>query len=237
MGYAENPTLLKGDAADEEVILESYLGKKKSQIPMITSLMKNYMYAYMGEYELGTKQAIHRGDAYIKSVPGSLLGMWDVFTRAICLYAVSRMNRKRKIMKEADRLRKVIRSWSEKGNPNVNHHLLLLNAEHAASCGLMRQARTLYEKAISTATSGGFIPDVALANERYADYLGDSDQEAANFHLQEAVRFYNEWGALYKVTKLRESHPDLFDITLPASSGFFASSTLSSIGADTSLKA
>ena len=236
MDYADDPLTLRGDAADEEVILESYLGKKKSQIPMLISLYKNYMYAYMGEYELGTKLAIQRGDAYMNSAPGSLLGMWDIFTRGICLYAVARTTRKRKFMKEADRARKMIRSWSEKGNPNVNHHLLLLNAEHAALIGNVRQARTLYEKAIVTATNGGFTPDVALANERYADYLGDSDQEAAGFCVREAVRFYDEWGASYNVTRLRESHPDLFDMTVPASSGIFASSTISSIGADASLR-
>lgn len=223
MGFVGDPTSLTGDAADEKMMLTKYLGKKKSTIPITISVLKSYMYVYLGEYELGADLAIRRGDSYLKIAPGSLIGMWDVFARGVCLYAVARKTGKRKFKKAADCARKKIRSWSEKGNPNVNHHLLLLNAEHAALRGIVEQAQSMYQKAISAAVSGGFVQDAALANERYADFLAKIDMEESGSRVQEAVRLYNMWGAHYKVSTMRRSHPDLFDMTLQSSTRNVAS--------------
>ena len=217
MGFVDDPTVLSGDAADEQVMIQKYSGKKKSTIPITIGVLKSYMYAYLGEYELGANLALQRGDAYLKISPGSMIGMWDVFCRGLCLYAVARKTGKRKFKRPADQARKKIRSWSEKGNPNVNHHLLLLNAEHAALGGHVQQAHTMYEKAISAAGSGGFTQDAALANERYSDFLTNIDTEASSSRVQEAVRLYNAWGAHYKVLTLRRAHPESFDMTVQSS--------------------
>ena len=227
MGYADDPTVLIGDAANEQVIIDRSMATKKSMIPVTVSALKSYLWAYLGEYELGAKQAIRRGDAYLKTVPGASFGMWDVFTRGIALYAMARKTGKRKFKKHAEQTRKTIQSWSEKGNPNVHHHLLLLDAENAALGGNVEEARTLYGKAISTAARGGFIPDAALGNERYADFVCGVDQDEAKFRMGEALRFYSEWGASFKVTKLCESHPEMLDLHPPDLNGFSALSFMS----------
>jgi hypothetical protein len=46
----------------------------------------------------------------------------------------------------------------------------------------------------------------ALCNERYADFLLQelSDEEEAKYRMEEAIRFYEEWGAVGKVGMLKK---------------------------------
>ena len=101
------------------------------------------------------------------------------------------------------------------GNPNVIHLVKLVDAEDAAiGTKSRKRAVKLYEEAITLAGRGGFVQDVALANERLADYLlwssnGNSgeadneDKEEAKFRLGKAIEYYTEWGAHRKVQLLQ----------------------------------
>jgi hypothetical protein len=129
--------------------------------------------------------------------------MWETFTRGISLYALARRTKKRKFKKHALRVKKAVEAWADKGNPNVIHHLRLLNAEHASLNGKKTKACQLYREAITLATRGGFLHDAALANERYADFVVDDDVDEAAYRLEESVRFYSQWGATQKVEMLR----------------------------------
>jgi len=45
-----------------------------------------------------------------------------------------------------------------------------------------------------------------LANERYADLLvRGGEEEEARYRLEEAVKYYSEWGAMKKVELLKSS--------------------------------
>jgi hypothetical protein len=55
--------------------------------------------------------------------------MIETFTRGMLLYAMAQHTRKRVYRKEAKRVHKTIKSWVQKGNPNVHHYCSLLNAE------------------------------------------------------------------------------------------------------------
>lgn len=115
----------------------------------------------------------------------------------------------RKYKKHALQVKKTVEAWVGKGNPNVRHHLCLLNAEQAALDGKNDQARQLYGEAITLSARGGFIHDAALANERYADFVIDNDRDEAEYRLRESIRYYSQWGATQKVAMLRKSHGGL----------------------------
>jgi hypothetical protein len=71
-------------------------------------------------------------------------------------------------------LQKQSHSWLTKGNPNVQLHAALLDAEMAALKKKRVDARPHYERAVNLATRRGVISltiDTALANERYSEYL------------------------------------------------------------------
>ena len=107
--------------------------------------------------------------------------------------------------KRGIRVIKIIRGWIELGNPNVVHILHLLEAELAILNGYDRLAEDSYQLAINTASANGFIHDKALSHELISSYLnnrGDSSQGA--YHMEQAIKYYSEWGATAKVDQLKK---------------------------------
>jgi hypothetical protein len=202
-GYADDPRLLVGEVVNRNEVLESAVLKNTE------GAMQSFLCAYLGEHELGAELALAKGDKYLKEAPCHPIGMWETFCRGISLYAMARRTKKQNFKKHALRVKKTIETWFDSGNPNVNHHLRLLNAEQAALDGKSDKARQLYGEAVSLAARSGFLHDAALANERYADFVLDDDRDEAAYRLGEAVRFYSRWGATRKVELLRESQRGL----------------------------
>ena len=64
-----------------------------------------------------------------------------------------------------------IKSWIERGNPNVRHYEIILEAELSAYQGRTFLVKKQYETAITIATRAGFVHDSALANEKYGEYI------------------------------------------------------------------
>ena len=107
--------------------------------------------------------------------------------------------------KRGIRVMKIIRGWVELGNPNVIHLLHLLEAELAILNGYDRLVEDSYQLAINTASANGFIQDKALSHELVSSYLtnrGDSSQGA--YHMEQAIKYYSEWGAKAKVDQLKK---------------------------------
>jgi hypothetical protein len=81
-----------------------------------------------------------------------------------------------------------------------------LSAEQAALSKNYTRAEEKYKKAIVLAARTGRMHHAALCNERYADFLLQelSDEEEAKYRMEEAIRFYEEWGAVGKVEMLKK---------------------------------
>jgi cytidine deaminase len=122
------------------------------------------------------------------------------------LYAMARRTKKRKYKVQANKITKTIEKWVKSGNPNVKHYHLLLSAEQAALSKNYTRAEENYKKAIVLAARTGHMHHAALCNERYADFLLQelSDEEEAKYRMEEAIRFYEAWGAVGKVEMLKK---------------------------------
>jgi len=97
----------------------------------------------------------------------------------------------------------LVRGWSTKGNVNVDHSMYLLNAEFAALRGKITKASNCFKYAIGIAENRAFLQDLALSHELASGFykrIGDDIKK--NFHLQQAVKCYSEWGATSKVDQL-----------------------------------
>jgi len=89
------------------------------------------------------------------------------------------------------------------------HYDALLDAELKSLRGQTLAAATLYQVAITFAGRSGLTQDRALGHERYGEHLcrlGLDYASDAEFHLNEAVRLYDEWGAQAKVEHLQKVH-------------------------------
>lgn len=85
----------------------------------------------------------------------------------------------------------------------MSHYEKLLDAENYAIRGKYIKAETNYQEAIKLAAKTGHLHHAGLFNERYADLLQImKDGNEAVYRLEEAIRWYTEWGATLKVELL-----------------------------------
>jgi hypothetical protein len=217
MHGSENPLILSGDAIECEDAFIVKVQPLHSPTPYLHLLLfKSFMCSFYGNHELGAQLALERGDEYLKK-NGTVLVMLDFFHQGISLFAMSRKTKKRKFIKRAKNLTATIKSWAKKGNPNVNHYIILLEAEKAALYGQHDKAKMLYSQAISTASRTGFQQDAALGSERFSEFLlyDLRDEERAIHQLKDTIRLYSNWGAKYKADTLRKKHSSLWSNEMP----------------------
>ena len=165
--------------------------------PHFARATKNMLHAYRREYVVGAELAIQRGNELLTNFPHQPIGVWDMFLRGLCLYSAAKKTGQRRYLRHARKVRATIEKWLSQGNMNVRHHTTLLAAEDLALQKKFNSARQSYESSIVAASRGGFLHDAALANERCALFLLHelNDRENARYHIREAGRLYDEWGA------------------------------------------
>jgi hypothetical protein len=94
-------------------------------------------------------------------------------------------------------------------NPNVTHFDSLLTAEMLSLRGESEAAGKQYEAAIRYSGRRGIVQDRALAHERYGEHFErlciEYEQDAA-FHIREAYKLYEDWGAHAKLQRMKKVH-------------------------------
>ena len=174
-------------------------------------MLKSKLYMIFGDDEVGALFAIKHSNQFVKSSPAYQNIMTDTFARGISLYSMAIKTGESKYKRHAREVHQTIRNWKKKQNPNVIHHVALLDAEEATLNGKFEKAESLYQSAKMLASNAGILPDAALAAERMAEMLllrvqvGHSLQrktEAVTM-LEEAINLYSEWGSKKKVEQLQ----------------------------------
>lgn len=194
---------LRGESEETKILEGAVFSKDNmttstSTIDVTIHLAELELLIFFGDYRKAAKLAIQVGNSFAEALPGCFLIMLETFHRGVALYAMARRTKKRKFKEPAKKIRMTITKWVEKGNPNVKHYRLFLDAEHAALKKEHDKAEKLYRKAIVYAAKTGHLHDAALFNERYADFLveeGVSNTDEAEYRIREAIRFYRYWGA------------------------------------------
>ena len=206
MGESRFTTALAGDAfgIDDDRVVWA-LAEAGPLRPHL-EICKTALLTYFGDYVEGADLFIKRGNRYLEDHPGHPQGNMDSFLKGVCLFAAAEQTGQRKYRKHAYSARATIASWWKKGNPNSQHQVSFLDAEHYALTGKWEDAGICYQKAITLASRCGLTQDAALANERYAvcllrrNKVGDYDE--ARFLLQRSMHLYQQWGAAAVVTSL-----------------------------------
>ncbi|KAL3933974.1 MAG: hypothetical protein SGBAC_010167 [Bacillariaceae sp.] len=155
------------------------------------------LYLFFGDLEQAGELALRIEGNFRRCLPNHLVEMLETFHCAVALYAMARKTKKRKYKRLAIKLRKRITKWLQRGNPNVQHYALFLRGEQSALDGNAEAASKGFQEAIRLAARTGHMHHAALFNERYSDFLRytTKDEDNAEFRMQEAIRFYGEWGA------------------------------------------
>jgi predicted ATPase len=163
---------------------------------------------YFGAHKERAKRLLgeEKGKTYPELVPSYPPHTIETFHRGITWFAtMARKTGMRAYKLRAIKIRKEISKWAEKGNPNVKDYDLFLNAEEAVLNKKYKKADSLYKQAIVHTCRIGHLGHAALYNERFAEYRLEvrKDLDDAKYHMSEAIRYYEEWGALGKAEQLQ----------------------------------
>ena len=110
--------------------------------------------------------------------------------------------------------------WANQCPENFENQAALVGAEVARIEGRELEAERLYECAIHSARTNGFLNNEAVANELAARFHASRGFETiANAYLREAMSCYRRWGAEGKVRQLECSHPHLRETELAHAAG------------------
>jgi len=100
--------------------------------------------------------------------------------------------------------------WAEHCPENFGNRAALVGGEIARIEGREFDAMRLYQQAIRSAHTNGFVHNEALANEVAARfYAARGFEQIAQLYLRNARRCYMAWGADGKVRQLDQRHPHL----------------------------
>lgn len=162
-------------------------------------------------------------DAAVEAATNAERLLWttsSIFERAECqffgtlaraaTYDGAGADRRQQILEVLKAQSRTHAGWADNCPENFENRAALIQAEIARIEDRPIDAMTLYEKAICSSQTHGFIHHEALAYELAARfYLKRGFRQIAHLYLRKARSCYSQWGADGKVRHLDESHPYL----------------------------
>src|SRR4030095_1013841 len=106
--------------------------------------------------------------------------------------------------------RQQLEVWAEHCPENFENRATLVGAEIARLEGRTVDAMRLYQRAIGSARTNGFVQNEALAFELAARfYAAEGLEEIAHLYMRNSRHCYLRWGGNGKVRQLDEFYPYL----------------------------
>ncbi|MGK5093905.1 AAA family ATPase [Deltaproteobacteria bacterium TL4] len=107
-----------------------------------------------------------------------------------------------------------MKRWTQHFPDNCRHCTFLMEAEFQRLSDHPFEAGNLYDRALEEAKKNEFLEDQALINQLAAKFYYQHQQmKAAQLYMKEAVRLYEDWGAVEKVKYLQERYPELITVS------------------------
>ena len=197
-----NPTVLRGDAMDQDKLLATFRGEAHtmtkrdiSSFRMILSLV--YRDWRTAEELIGNLESFLESDQFL--IRASLRRS----AVALAAFQISRANGRRKLRQMARKITKEFRDELKRGNVNALPLYTMLEAEESPS-------KEKYDNAIRSCARLGLVHYEAYMCEQAGYYFLESDkkdEDWAEFYLAQALMLYEDWGATGKAERLKEAHP------------------------------
>jgi PAS domain S-box-containing protein len=175
-----------------------------------------YLFADFEQARHNLQQARLCEDGGISS-PG--LVVFYFYDSLACLAQFKQASEKeqRDLLKHLLRNQKKMKLWAHHAPMNYLHKYHLIEAERYRVLDNKIKAIDLYDRAIASAKTNGFIQEEALANELAAKfYLNWGKEKVAAGYMQEAYYCYARWGAKAKTDDLEARYPQLLHPILQA---------------------
>jgi predicted ATPase/signal transduction histidine kinase len=175
----------------------------------IQKLAAACMFGRYAEAQEHASRAAVRLHEVMATVLESMFYVYHALTLAAC-HADAPADRQRELAAALEQDLRKIELWARHCPENFHGRHALVAAEMARIEGRVLEAMELYEQAIRSARTSGFLHVEALANELAARFhLARGLETMAQAYLREAKSCYRRWGALGKVGQLESQYPQL----------------------------
>ncbi len=209
LGRGETPWVLTGEVMNEpEYIVRMQEAKDLSGLAGL--YLEKLQLALVFEQPQEALQNAEACRAVLPSVRGMFLFTrffaYDSLARLACYSSASPAERKGLLRAVATNQRK-LHKRAEYSAENHLHLYLFVEAERCRIKDDLLEAMRLYDQAIETASQNRFLNDLAMIQERAAEYyLRLGRAQISKSYLLEARASYLKWGAAGKVSHLEKKY-------------------------------
>jgi formate hydrogenlyase transcriptional activator len=212
-GLTKHPLSFTDTTFDEAAYCRTYQGQRLFEMFYIVAKLA-VLYTFEAYRE--AHETAQRAEAIIRQdFSGTIWDELRTFYQALILsagYADATSEERQGTAGQLATLHRRLRWWAENSPQNFQAQHLMVSAEIARIHGRSADATTLYEAAITAATTYERASERALANELYARFwLERGQQKVAAVFMAEARSGYARWGASAKVTDLGRKYQHLLD--------------------------
>ncbi|MBD1898809.1 AAA family ATPase [Trichocoleus sp. DQ-A3] len=212
LGKSENPSLLKGEACDEQIrLLLHEQANDKAGVAYIywNKLLLSYWFENYSEAIENIAIAEKYLDGLVGLPPVPIFHFYDSLVR-LAVYVERSKSEQQEILVRVQSNQEKMQKWAHHAPMNHLHKFYLVEGERHQVLGEKVEAIEMYDKAITLAQENEYINEEALAHELAAKfYLSWGKEKIAQTYMTDAYYAYMRWGALAKVKHLEEKYPSL----------------------------
>ncbi|MEG4032047.1 MULTISPECIES: ATP-binding protein, partial [unclassified Microcoleus] len=217
IGRAQDPCHLKGEAYDEETMLQlyqrtnNYLGIHYLYLHklVLCYLFENYPEAFKNIAEIET---------YLSAASGQITVVLFYFYDSLvslAVYSDTPQSEQQELLDRVKANQEKMQKWADHAPMNHLHKFYLVEAERHRVLNQKIEAIETYDKAIALAKENEYINEEALAHELAAKfYLEWGKEKLAKPYLIDAYYAYARWGAKAKIDHLEQRYPQLLAVIL-----------------------
>jgi PAS domain S-box-containing protein len=165
---------------------------------------------------LNMARSVSRSIDYVLSAPLTIAYLFYYSLTLLKLYPVASELKRQTFWKQIELNQNQMQLWLDRYPEEVNHKVLLIEAEIHRLSERFLEAMERYDRAIDLARDNQSIHEEALAYELAAQfYITWGKTRIAQTYLKEAHYTYSRWGATAKVRSLEVKYPKLLKALFP----------------------
>ena len=212
IGRAQDPCHLKGEAYDEETMLQLY-ERTNNYLGIHYLYLHKLVLCYQFENYQEALKNIAQIETYLSAASGQitvvLFYFYDSLVR-LAVYADTPQSEQQEVLDRVQANQEKMQKWAHHAPMNHLHKFYLVEAQRHRVLGEKIEAIEMYDKAIALAKENEYINEEALAHELAAKfYLEWGKEKLAKPYLIDAYYAYARWGAKAKIDHLEQGYPQL----------------------------
>jgi predicted ATPase/signal transduction histidine kinase len=212
IGSSPDPCHLKGEAYDEETMLQLYQ-RTNNYLGIHYLYLHQLVLCYLFENYPEAFKNIAQIESYLSAASGqitvALFYFYDSLVR-LAVYSDTPQSEQQELLDRVQANQEKIQKWAHHAPMNHLHKFYLVEAERHRVLGEKIEALEMYDKAIALAKENEYLNEEALAHELAAKfYLEWGKEKLAKPYLIDAYYAYARWGAKAKIDHLEQGYPQL----------------------------